>query len=65
MEGAQPDTLHLSRKQRFEPVLHLAGGFVGEGDRQDVFRAHAHMLDQVSDALGQNASLAGTGTGQD
>ena len=46
-------------------MLHLAGGFVGEGDRQDVVRAHTHGADQVGDALGEDAGLAGAGTRQD
>ena len=65
MEGAEPrhafDRLaeHLA-----EPQLHLARGLVGEGHRQDLVRARAALAQDVGDAGGQHARLAGAGAGQ-
>jgi len=42
---------------------HLAGGLVGEGDRQNRRRRHA-LGDDVGDAARDNARLAATGPGQ-
>ncbi len=64
VEGAQGYPAGLLAKQGHHAVLHLTGGLVGEGDRQDVIRAHAHGADQVSDALGQHAGLARARAGQ-
>ena len=47
-----------------EAGLHLAGGLVGEGHRQDVVGRDAHLVDQVGDAVGQHARLARAGPGQ-
>ncbi len=70
VEGTQPDVsgngaLALAAvEQVFYPIFHLAGGLVGEGNGQDVVRAHAHIADQVRDALGEHARLAGAWPGQ-
>ncbi|MGY4326214.1 hypothetical protein ACVWWG_000628 [Bradyrhizobium sp. LB7.2] len=47
-----------------EPVLHLAGGLVGEGHRQDLGGARAALAQDMGDARGQHAGLAGAGAGQ-
>ena len=44
---------------------HLGGGLVGEGHGQDGFRHHAQMLDQMGDAVGDDARLAAARAGQD
>ncbi len=64
MESAQPDALAALGKQVLQAVLHLAGGFVGERDRQDVVGLYAHCVDQVGDALGQDARFTGAGSCQ-
>ena len=64
MEGAQADPLGALAQQVEHPAFHLAGGLVGEGDRQDLVGAHAQLADQVGDALGEHAGLAGAGAGQ-
>ncbi len=43
---------------------HLARGLVREGDRQDAVGPHP-VLDQLRDAKGDDASLAGARAGQD
>ena len=65
VEGAEPrhafDGLaeHLA-----EPVLHLARRLVGEGHRQDLVRPCPALAQDVGDAGGQHAGLAGAGAGQ-
>ena len=44
-----------------DPLLHLVGGLVGEGDGQNVARAHAPGLDEIPVAPGQGPGLAGAG----
>ncbi len=51
--------------QLIHALHHLGGGFVGEGHRQDGFRHHAQMLDQMGDAVGDDARLAAARAGQD
>ena len=48
-----------------EPLAHLAGGLVREGDREDLVRLHAAGVDQVRDAVGEHARLARAGAGDD
>ena len=65
VEGAEPrhafDGLaeHLA-----EPQLHLARRLVGEGHRQDFVRPRPALAQDVGDARGQHAGLAGAGAGQ-
>ena len=64
MEGADGQALGTGGDQRGQPRAHLAGGLVGEGDRQDRPRRHAIGLCQPANAMGQYAGLAGAGAGQ-
>ena len=41
------------------------GGFVGEGHREDGVRRHADAVDEMRDAIGDDARLAATGAGED
>jgi hypothetical protein len=65
MEGAEP--LHafdgLAQHLR-QPRLHLARRLVGEGHRQDLVRAGAALAQDMGDAGGQHARLAGAGAGE-
>ena len=56
--------LACGAQQPLDPGLHLAGGLVGEGDRQDAVGTHAQGVDQVGDAVGEDAGLARAGAGQ-
>ncbi len=47
------------------PLLHLAGGLVGERDRDDLGRVNLAGGQQVSDPVGQHPGLAGAGAGHD
>jgi hypothetical protein len=65
VEGAEPGhALAGGADQRADPVLHLPGGLVGEGHRQDVEGARPPGGDQVGGAGGQHPGLAGAGAGQ-
>ena len=48
-----------------DPLLHLAGGLVGERDRQDLARVHVALGEQVRDAVGEHPRLARAGAGHD
>ena len=48
-----------------EALAHLAGGLVGERDRQDLAGVRDAALDEVRGALGHDARLAGAGAGDD
>jgi hypothetical protein len=51
VKGAHPDALGLFFEQFFQAALHLAGGFVGKGHRQDMIRPDGQIVDQVGDAV--------------
>ena len=48
-----------------DALLHLAGGLVGEGDREDLAGLHAAGGEQVGDARGERLGLARAGAGDD
>ncbi len=52
-------------QQLVYPLGHLRRGFVGEGDSKDGVRRHIAHLDQVGDAVGDDARLARAGAGED
>ena len=65
MKGAEPGhPLDDLAHHQADPCLHLARRLVGEGDREDVARAGPSGRQDVSDPGGEDASLAGSGTGQ-
>ena len=64
VEGADPRAARLATQLRGNASAHLAGGFVGEGDRQDAVQRHPEHLMQPCDAMGQHTGFAGTGPGQ-
>ena len=51
--------------QLLDPLLHLGGGLVGEGDRQDRAGVGLALGDQPGDPAGQHAGLARAGAGHD
>ena len=53
----------LLSQQHLQPLLHLAGGLVGEGHRQDLSGISTVLTDQMGDAMGEGAGLAAAGTG--
>ena len=48
-----------------DPLAHLGGGLVREGDGEDLPRPDALDADEVGDPMGQDARLAAAGAGQD
>ena len=43
---------------------HLAGGLVGEGDGEDGVGGNAALFNEIGDAVGDDARLAGAGAGE-
>ena len=58
VESRDGDALGLFAEHVRDAFLHLARRLVGEGDRGDVGRVEAALLDQVGDLLGDHAGLA-------
>ena len=52
----------LGQKQ-LQPLLHLAGRLVGEGDGQDLGWVRTVLTDQMGDPMGEGTGLAATGAG--
>ena len=65
MEGAQPQPFGGIPKQKSHAGFHFTGGFVGEGNREDVVGRHTGLADQVGDAVGEDAGFTRTRTCQD
>ena len=51
--------------ERGDPLLHLARGLVGEGDREEPERRDAALGDEVRDPVGEHPGLARPGAGDD
>ena len=49
----------------FDTAGHLRGSLVGEGHREDGVRRHADAVDEMRNAIGNDARLAAAGAGQD
>ena len=65
MEGAEPrHALDHAADDLADAVLHLARRLVGEGDGEDLARPGAAGGEDVGDAHGEHARLAGAGAGQ-
>ena len=62
VKGAAGDSVAGAAEEVGEPSRHLSGGFVGEGEREDAFGAHAG-LNEVGDAVGEGACFAGARPG--
>ena len=64
MKRPAPESARVHRQEIGDPIEHLARGFVGEGEEQDVARIDA-ILEQVGDAISQGARLAAARAGDD
>ncbi len=65
MEGAEPrHAFHRLADHLADPQLHLPRRLVGEGHRQDFRRPGAAEAQDMGDARGEHAGLAGAGPGQ-
>ena len=47
------------------PLVHLAGGFVGKGYRQNVFSRDVQVFQKMDNAGGNDLGLAGASPGED
>jgi hypothetical protein len=65
MEREDPDRPRRLPEHALEPLAHLPGGLVGEGDREDLVRLDTTCADQVRDAIGEDPRLSGARAGDD
>jgi hypothetical protein len=66
MEGAEPDAFGALADRFHHARLHLARGFVREGQAKDVFAGQLRIrFQEVTDSLGDHARFAGSGAGDD
>ncbi len=64
MERAEPEALGGLAEDGGDPFAHLAGRLVGEGDGQDLVGEGAFGQQDMGEAGGQHAGLAGAGAGE-
>ena len=64
MERAEPQPFHRTAEDRADPLAHLPRRLVGEGDRQHLAGRGAAGEQQMGEAGGQHARLAGAGAGE-
>ena len=65
VEGGDPDTLGIAAQYLVDTLTHLSRRLVGKCYGQDVPGVHFAFVDQVGDAVGDDAGLAAAGAGQD
>jgi len=66
MERAEPDAFGALADGFYNAVLHFTSGFVGKREAKDIFTREIRVrFEQVADAFGDYASLAGAGAGND
>lgn len=58
VEGGHPHGAGPAADDRLDPLAHLGGRLVGEGDRHDLAGLHVAGGEQVGDPLGEHAGLA-------
>ena len=64
VEGATPQPERLLADEVGNAPHHFRGRLVGKGEQEDLVRRNA-LFEQVGDAIGERAGLAGAGTGDD
>ena len=47
----EPDSVARPAQHRFDALPHLAGGFIGEGDREHFVRRGMSVADEIRDAI--------------
>jgi predicted secreted protein len=62
VDGAAFDLCRRIAEPRLEPMLDLAGGFVGESEGADARRVEFEFLDEEANAFGETERLASTRT---
>ena len=64
VEGAHPGQAIERRHQFVNALLHLGGGLVGKGHSENLAAPGYALVENMGDAGGENAGLAGAGAGQ-
>jgi hypothetical protein len=64
VEGHHPHPPLDLADERGDPLAHLVGGLVGEGDREDLVRPRLARREQPGDPVGEHPGLARPGAGQ-
>ena len=64
VKGTHPNLIRAEPHQLIHALPHLARRLIGERDRENIPRIHAHLVDQIRDAMRQGTRFAGSGTGQ-
>ena len=65
VERADPHDLGAPADECRDALLHLAGGLVGEGDREHRAGVHVALAEQVGDPVREHPGLPGAGAGDD
>ena len=65
VEGGDLDVGVAVRHERVDALLHLGGGLVGEGERQDLLGPGLLLPDEPGDAARDDGGLAGARAGDD
>ena len=65
VESRNPHVLGARADQRLDTFTHFGGSLVGEGDGEDLAGGRAVGCEQVSDAVGEHAGLAGASARDD
>ena len=63
MEGLDACVVQPERSVEVDALLHLRGGLLGEGHRQDLVRLGGGGRDEIDDARGQDVRLPGPRAG--
>ena len=65
VEGRDPHVLGARADQRLDTFTHFGGSLIGEGDGENLAGGRAVGCEQVGDAVGEHAGLAGAGARDD
>ena len=65
MEGQNQNVGEAVGQQHIDPLFHLGGGLLGEGQREDLLGPGPLGGDQMRDAVRDDAGFARTGPGND
>ena len=64
VESADPHAAHRKAQKVLDPFAHLVGGLVGKGHGQNGIGRDFKRLDEIRDAVGQNAGFSAAGACQ-
>lgn len=64
VEGRDLHCVHGATDERADAVQHFTGGFIGEGESEDIGGGNA-VMEHVGDAVSDGTGFSGTGAGED